>query len=399
MLITDYFAWDHPTFEAYVEGMCSQVRTFPQQRVAFWAPSTPEVILALFAIWKTGKIACPLSPRLPTAEPLLQELETSLFTPHLPEPQKPRPHEWNQNNLATFLFTSGSTGKPKIACHTLGNLFQNAHGSNLMIPLDPSDRWALTLPLFHIGGLGILLRCYLAKCSVLLSHNWESATHISLVPTQLFRLLKSPTSLPHLKTLLLGGAPLPEIATPWNLLPSYGMTEMSSQIVTNHQVHPSVEIKITSENEIWVRGSVLFQGYYDKHQGITLPLNSEGWFPTQDLGKWENGRFKFLGRKDNLMISGGENIQPEEIEEALRRFCGSEEALVVPIPDAEYGQRPVAFVKPYLELSKMQERLQPHLPKFKIPIFTFEFPELRDLKPHRKKMADLAASLKNYFIY
>ena len=390
MLITNNFSWDYPTFESYVEGMCAQIRAFPHERVALWAPSTPETLLALFAIWKTGKIACPLSPRLPSVVPALEELETTLFTPQMPQPLSPRPVNWNPDKLATFLYTSGSTGKPKIACHTLGNLIQSALGSNQLIPVEPSDQWALTLPLFHVGGLGILFRCYLAKCSLLLSSNWTAATHLSLVPTQLFRLLKNPSALPRLKTLLLGGAPLPDIETPWNIFPSYGMTEMSSQIITNHQIHPFAELHITPHHEIWVRGSVLFQGYYEKTQGIHLPLNSKGWFLTKDLGQWVQNRFQFLGREDNLFISGGENIQPEEIEDALRRFCSCEEAYVVPLSDAEFGKRPVAFVKPSFDFLQMQQQLSPHLPKYKIPIRLLPLPEFEGLKPNRAKLTALA---------
>lgn len=387
MLMTDEFTWDHATFEDHVEGMCRQIEAFPHERVAFWAPSTPEVILTLFACWKTGKIACPLSPRLPSAESALAELDTELFIPTMPEPETPRSTQWDLNKLGTFLFTSGSMGRPKIAVLSLANLVSSAIGSYNTIPLQPEDRWALTLPLFHVGGLGILFRSYLAKSTVLISSEWKEATHLSLVPTQLYRLLKTPTEMPHLKTILLGGAPLPDLDTPWNVLPSYGMTETSSQIVTAHLVHPYAEVKIAEDQEIWVRGPVLFQGYYQNGK-IELPLK-DGWFQTKDLGRWENGRFKVLGRKDNLFISGGENIQPEEIEEVIRRVCGLPEAVIVPIPDEEFGARPVVFLKNPIPLEQIQEILKSYLPKYKIPIKSFELPET-GLKPNRKALAELA---------
>ncbi|MBS0648335.1 MAG: AMP-binding protein [Verrucomicrobia bacterium] len=393
MLITDHLSWEDETFEAYVEGMCRQIEAFPYQRVAFWAPSTPEVILTFFACWKIGKIACPLSPRLPSAQPALEELETELFTPSMPHLETPKPREWQLDQLATFLFTSGSMGRPKIACHSLGNLVMSARGSNKLIPLEPSDRWALTLPLNHVGGLGILMRSYLAKSSVLLSADWTTATHLSLVPTQLYRLMKNPAVLPHLKTILLGGAPLPDLETPWetpwHVLPSYGMTEMSSQIVTGHHVHPFAEIKIASDQEIWVKGAVLFQGYYEKEKGRVLPLQ-DGWFATKDLGCWKEGKFYILGRKDNLFISGGENIQPEEIEEVIRRVCGFQEAVVVPIADEEFGARPGVFLQDPLQLEHLQKMLKEHLPKFKIPIKAFTLPEQMGLKVNRKALAERA---------
>jgi O-succinylbenzoic acid--CoA ligase len=307
----------------------------------------------------------------------------------MPKPEKPRLTEWNLDNLATFLFTSGSMGKPNIACHTLKNLVANAQGSNQRIPLEKSDCWALTLPLFHVGGLGILFRSYLAKSFILISDQWEKATHLSLVPTQLYRLLKEPTQMPRLKTILLGGAPLPDLKTPWNSLPSYGMTEMSSQIVTGHLVNSAAEVQIADDKEICVRGAALFQGYYEKGKGIVLPVNEEGWFPTKDLGEWTSGTFKVLGRKDNLFISGGENIQPEEIEEVIRRVCG-QESIVVPLKDEEFGAKPGVYLKDPSLLEELQNKLHSHLPKYKIPIKAFEMPELLGLKLNRKELADKA---------
>ena len=182
------------------------------------------------------------------------------------------------------------------------------------------------------------------------------------------------------------GAPLPDLETPWNILPTYGMTEMSSQIVTNHQIHPYAEMKIAEDREILVRGPVLFQGYYEKGK-IDLPLK-DGWFQTKDLGCWDDGLFKIIGRKDNLFISGGENIQPEEIEEVIRRICGLHDAVVVPIPDQEFGARPAVFLKQLVPLEELQEMLKAHLPKFKIPIKCFELPET-GFKPQRKTLADM----------
>jgi O-succinylbenzoic acid--CoA ligase len=298
----------------------------------------------------------------------------------MPSPRPPLPTNWNRSNLATFIATSGSTAAPKIACHTFDNHIYSALGSNQLIPLEPADCWGLTLPLFHVGGLAILFRTYLAKSSILLSSDWSRATHLSLVPTQLYRLLQQPQQLPHLKTILLGGAPLPNLSTPWNVLPTYGMTEMSSQIVTGHQLHPHAEMKIGPDNEIAVRGKVLFQGY------LNMPPQ-DGWFATGDLGKWENGKFQILGRKDNMFISGGENIQPEEIEEVIRRVCGFHESVVVPLADPEWGHRPVVFLHDPQQLTPLQTALKDHLPKYKIPIAAFSLPEQSGLKVNRKLLA------------
>lgn len=382
MLITDSFAWSFDQFEAYVEGMCEQLESFPNEKVAFWAPTTIETILTLFAIWKLGKIACPLSPRLPKVDDILKRLKTELFAPQIPMPAKPTFRPWNLDRLATCLLTSGSTGMPKIACHTLSNHYYSALGSNQLIPLDPMDRWALTLPLFHVGGLGILFRSYLAKATVVLSSHLSDATHISFVPTQLYKLLDQPQEMPRLKTILLGGAPLPDIETPWNVVPTYGMTEMSSQIITGGVVHPYAEVRFAQDHEIFVRGKVLFQGYLD------APLQND-WFPTGDLGLWQAERFTFLGRKDNLFISGGENIQPEEIEMVIRKLFHFE-SIVVPTPDRLFGQRPAIFLADPTLFETIQKTLQELLPKFKIPIRAFQMPPASGLKPNRKQLAAIA---------
>lgn len=376
MIITDEFEWDHPTFEAHVEGMCSQVATHPSSLVTFHAPLTPLTILTLFATWKVGKTAFPLNPKNPlTPQPL--------FQPTWPTPCAPTPVQWNLSSIATHLYTSGSSGKPKIACHTLQNHLLSAQGSFTVVPLQEHHCWGLTLPLYHVGALGILFRCYLSKAHVLLSQNLSRATHLSFTPTHLYRALRDNLQFPHLQTLLLGGAPLPALQTPWNILPTYGMTEMSSQIVTNHTLHPHAEMTLAPDGEIWVRGGILFQGYLN---ATTTRLNPKGWFETGDLGRWHHNRFEVIGRKDNLFISGGENIQPEEIEAAIRDHCGIPEAIVIPIPDVEFGARPAVLLPNPSLLPFIQAKLQYFLPKFKLPIRAFPLPPVTELKLNRKQL-------------
>jgi O-succinylbenzoic acid--CoA ligase len=375
MLITDEFEWDYPTFEAHVEGMCSQIAKHPSDTVSFLAPLSPLSVLTLFAIWKIGKIASPLDPKIPCTN-------SALFTPEMPTPATPTSYSWDLEKTATHIRTSGSSGTPKIACHTFRNHVLSAQGSLVKIPLTENSCWGLTLPLYHASGLAILFRCYLSRAKILISKNQSRATHLSLVPTQLYRLLRDTASLPNLQTLLLGGAPLPSLQTPWNVLPTYGMTEMSSQIVTDHTLHPHAEMTIASDGEIWVRGGVLFQGYLDKG----LPLNSQGWFETGDLGMWKENKFHIIGRKDNLFISGGENIQPEEIEDAIRSYCSIEEAIVIPLKDEEFGARPGVFLSDPSLLPLIQSKLKDVLPKFKIPIKAFRLPDNLGLKPNRKNL-------------
>jgi O-succinylbenzoic acid--CoA ligase len=376
-------------FEASVEGMCAQLKTFPHDKVAFWAAASPESVYLFFACWKLGKIACPLNTRLPSCEKELARLETELFIPQQPQQLPPVPWEWNENNLATMVFTSGTTGTPKIACHTIAHHLYNAKGS--AIPLCSQDRWLLSLPLFHVGGIAILFRCYLAQAQIALpSQNYDGITHLSLVPTQLKRLLENKAPLPHVKYIMLGGAPLPNFSAPWNVVPTYGMTEMSSQIASAGIVHPYAELKIADDGEILVKGKTLFKGYYT-HGRIELPVDEEGWFATKDLGRFNTeGKLEIIGRKDNLFISGGENIQPEEIEAELQKLPGIFQAIVVPIPDSEFGARPVVFLDPPLSLNEIEKALATILPKYKIPIGAFPLPETDRFKHNRRKLSEIA---------
>jgi o-succinylbenzoate---CoA ligase len=383
MLIGDQISWDFPIFEGYVEEMCKQIKSFPYDHVAFLALPTPEVILSFFATWKLGKIACPINFRLPT--PPVFELKTKLFTPQMPD--KPASStskfsflECDKEKTAVILFTSGSTGKPKSAKLSFNNILKSAEGSNQIIPLHEKDLWALSLPLFHVGGIGILVRSYLAKSSILLSHDWNLATHLSLVSTQLYDLIQQKKNLPNIKKILIGGSPIPKIETPWDVITSYGMTEMSSQIVTANRLHPYAKMQIAHDNEIWVKGDVLFQGYLDHP-----PHNPDDWFPTGDLGQWNaHGEFCIMGRKDNMFISGGENIQPEEIEEYIREKCNIHPAIIIPIKHERFGKVPAVFLKDPSTLSKIQDILKNHLPKYKIPIRALLLPKISGLKYNRK---------------
>ncbi|AHY47592.1 menE: O-succinylbenzoate-CoA ligase [Rubrobacter radiotolerans] len=310
---------------------------------------------------------------------------------------------------ATVVFTSGSTGRPKAALHTVGNHRASALGSARNIPLGPGDAWLHSLPLFHVGGLSILFRCVLAGATVALPGPGEPlaeaiprsrATHVSLVSTQLRRLLDGGpvgTALSGLRAVLLGGSAIPadlldrahDLGVPVHT--SYGLTEMTSQVTTTRpgasraelatsgRVLPGREVRISERGEILVRGETLFAGYLESGRPVR-PLDREGWFGTGDLGNLDtDGRLTVTGRLDNLFVSGGENVQPERVEEELRRLPEVEEAIVVPVADREFGERPVAFVRlapgtPEVRLGGLRERLRERLAGFEVPDALYPWP-------------------------
>ena len=409
--------------------------------MALYLPKDERYVTLMLAVIRAGHVACPVSDRLPPGgvaqllasaactavisddDDLLRTAGAGLYRlkprPLLGDRQRGEPAEIPLERPATIVFTSGSTDIPKAALHTFGNHYYNALGSNANIMLRPGDRWLHSLPLYHVGGISILFRCLLASATIALP--WHEApigdsiadlgaTHVSLVSTQLLRLLREDTELAGLKAVLMGGGPVSASLVDEALsrgLPihtSYGLTEMASQVTTTPpgaslealrtagRVLPEREVSISQDGEILVRGETLFAGYVED-ETLDLPLDTNGWFHTGDLGELdENGYLRVLGRRDNLFISGGENIQPEEIEEALSALPGVEAAVVVPVDDPEFGQRPVAFVRmkggSTVDLAPGLEKV---LPRFKIPVAFYAWPEERGgMKVDRASFRDRA---------
>jgi o-succinylbenzoate---CoA ligase len=420
----------------------------PGSRVALYLPKDERYVALVLALIRAGHVACPVSDRLPPRgaaqllgkaacsalisddEQLLQKAGADLheLKPEaLLEVARDRTESTDipLERSATIIFTSGSTGVPKAALHTFGNHYCNALGSNANITLRPGDRWLHSLPLYHVGGLSILFRCLIAKATVALPEPGDplgeaiagpAATHVSLVSTQLSRLLREDADLGGLEAVLMGGGPVPPslvdeaLARGLPLHTSYGLTEMASQVTTTPpdasieelrtagRVLPNREVSISERGEIMVRGETLFAGYVEGEE-LDRPLDPEGWFHTGDLGELdEDGYLRVGGRIDNLFISGGENVQPEEIEEALCRLEGVDDAVVVPVPDEEFGARPVAFVRAAgREPEELAQELEPLLPRFKIPISFHPWPEeaRRGMKADRAALRERARRLRS----
>ena len=332
-------------------------------------------------------------------------------------------NELDSNQDATLTFTSGSSSKPKAVLHTFGNHYYSALGSNENLPLYQNDRWLLSLPIYHVGGLGIIFRCFQVGASIVIppyDYNLSefiignNITHLSLVSTQLHRLLRGikNKNLLSLKAILLGGSKIPlslvkealDLGLP--IYKSYGMTEMASQICTTEKLNSPVKhsgkvlsyraIKLNQNNEILVKGETLFKGYYINGK-LKRPLDSEGWFSTGDIGQFDNDdNLVVTGRIDNQFISGGENISPEEIENIIIELYNFEKVIVVPVADKEFGVRPVIFISGEFDKNEIVEKLNKKLPSYKIPKYFFSWPEdLTEIsiKPSRKILIQIAEKL------
>lgn len=420
-LINQGCRWTYQELNSAICTLCDHLKkegVQENQRIAFTAMSTPQTIVLFLALWRLKAIACPLSFRIPE-EQLPKSLEL-LKPAHLLDPVQlpisshatPSTTHWiDLDQPATFLFTSGSSGIPKVVCHSYGNHYYNALGIMEQLQLDLSSRWLLSLPLFHVSGIAILFRCFLKGSTVVLSNAIDlksildlNITHLSLVPTQLYRVLNEPSErlekMKHsLKCLLLGGAPIPpslldaahKLSLP--IFATYGMTEMSSLIAfsdPNNQGNAGKialyrDLKIDKDQEIWVGGKTLFKGYWDASKDAIIKADQGGWFPTKDLGRWTSDhQLEVIGRKDRQFISGGENIQPEAIESALCSLPGIHRALVLPIEDVEFGTRPIAFIDDashQYSLESIRQQLKDRLPGFMHPIKIFSYPPELSIKP------------------
>lgn len=337
----------------------------------------PQTLLAWLALLQCGARVLPVNPQLP--QPLLDALLPDLTLRFalllegentfpalqpLQMQQESGEHaaDWQTTRLSSMTLTSGSTGLPKAAVHTCQAHLASAEGVLSLMPFADGDDWLLSLPLFHVSGQGIMWRWLFAGARMTVREKQpleamlQGCTHASLVPTQLWRLLENPASVT-LKAVLLGGAAIPVELTEQARAQGircwcgYGLTEFASTVCAKEAdglgdvgaALPGREVRIVN-GEVWLRAASMAEGYW--HDGKLIPLvNGEGWFATRDRGELNDGKLTIVGRLDNLFFSGGEGIQPEEVERVISAHPHVLQAFVVPVEDREFGHRPVAVVE------------------------------------------------------
>ncbi|WP_415383202.1 class I adenylate-forming enzyme family protein [Halosimplex sp. TS25] len=283
------------------------------------------------------------------------------------------------------MFTSGTSGEPKGVRLTRGNLVASAVGSAHRLGVDPGDRWLVCLPMYHMGGLAPLVRSTLYGTTTVIQREFDAdatarvldefdISGVSLVPTMLTRLLDDGwTPSDSLRFVLLGGAPasrdLIERCADRDVpaYPTYGMTETASQVATatpeEARSHPDTvgrPLRNTSvttvdtdgstadsdePGELVVAGPTVTPGYLDDEQ--TAAAFGDRGFHTGDLGYADEAdRLWIVGRVDDAIVTGGENVHPARVADAIREVDGVEDAAVVGLPDEEWGERVAALVVP-----------------------------------------------------
>ncbi|MFZ9067825.1 MAG: AMP-binding protein [bacterium] len=423
------------TFEEFWNVVDIKSKDFHYQRpkapIAIFAENSISTLINFFAIWKAGGVVVPLNPKLSSSqkEKLLEQIR----------PWRVIPSKENQisgyeksdflpDEVDLLIATSGSTGFPKLVALSIANFIWSAHGSSENIAVDPNDTWLISLPLFHVGGMSIIFRTMLAGANAMISPkildgdfiDQHRITHFSLVATHLSRRISSKFPFGQAtKAILLGGSKIPHALIQKSIelnLPihtSFGCSEMASQVcttskeatiyelMTTGKVLAGRQVKIDQDGRIQLNGKTRFLGYW-QNQKLLKPFDKDGWFTTNDLGEFDNNGFlKVIGRADRMFISGGENIHPEQIEQALINLEGIMNALVIDMPSETYGSRPVAFLQGQKNYSdpELRKLLSENLMPFQIPDVFLDWPsEEFSLKPNLdqfRRIAQKRISIRN----
>ncbi|HET7187440.1 MAG TPA: o-succinylbenzoate--CoA ligase, partial [Gemmatimonadaceae bacterium] len=286
------------------------------------------------------------------------------------------------DDVLAVIYTSGTTGRPKGAMLTVGNFWWSAVGSALNLGTHADDRWLACLPLFHVGGLSIILRSAIYGITAVVHDEFDAervnaaidddaVTIVSVVAVMLQRMLDARGNRPYppsLRCVLLGGGPAPRslldrcAALDVPVVQTYGLTETCSQLATlapedallrpgsaGKALYPN-ELRIASAaddgaGEILARGPVVMAGYVNQPDA-TRAVIVDGWLHTGDVGRIDaDGYLYVLDRRDDLIVTGGENVYPAEVEAALLSHHSIVEACVIGIADETWGQRVVAVVR------------------------------------------------------
>lgn len=331
--------------------------------VALDLPGGRGFVDALAAVWDTGDAAAPLDQRLPppAAAAQLAALRPTRIVGSDGEIVHMDGGEPVEPGDALVLTTSGSVGAPRGVVLSHGAVEASAFATSTRLGVDPqAHRWLACLPLSHVGGLSVVTRSMVTgtPCTVLPGFDAAGVerlgrdggcTHVSLVATALRRVDASAFT-----CVLLGGA-APPGDLPGNVVTTYGMTETGSGVVYDGVPLDGVEIAIGTgrpgegaTGEVLVRAPMLLRCYRDgTNPRVPGPDGEGGWLPTGDAGRLdEDGRLYVDGRLADVVTTGGEKVWPVPVEQVIATHADVAEAAVWRRPDAEWGERVVAWVVP-----------------------------------------------------
>ncbi|CNG01752.1 O-succinylbenzoic acid-CoA ligase MenE [Mycobacterium tuberculosis] len=349
-------------------------------------PPGPRLLDALADALDGGPAICPLSAELP--EPALRGLLDALAPDAVETPaglvrRSAAGHAPVDARTAVLIATSGSTGAPKFVELSAEALRNSAAGTLARIEAGPDDRWLCCLPTSHISGVQVLVRSLLAGTEPVIAPRFDAAAvvradgfHVSLVPTQLRRLLDTGAGLSRLGAIVLGGA----AAAPGLLaeardrgarvFTTYGMSETCGGCVYDGTPLDGMRVALGDGGRIRLAGPSLFTGYRLRPE-LTAEAMDGDWFVTQDLGAMEGGRLRVRGRVDDVINTGGEKVVAGEVAAALSRHPAVRDVVVVGRPDPEWGERVTAVVVPagpaVPELTELRALVRATMPGYAAP--------------------------------
>jgi O-succinylbenzoic acid--CoA ligase len=373
----------------------------PGRLRALALPPGDAFVAALQDAWDRGDAVLPLDPRARTT--VTERLVAAL--------RPDDPDALVDDGVALVIATSGSTGEPKGAQLTHAALEASARATHDRIGREPDDRWLSCLPWQHIGGLQVLLRARLLGIPLSIHERFDvgavaqsQATLVSLVPTQLVRLLEAGVDLRHFRAILLGGAAAPpslleraRVARA-RIVTTYGMSETSGGCVYDGRPLDGVEVAIADDGRIRIRGPVVMTGYRLRPDLTADVLSDDGWLTTGDLGEISaGGRLTVHGRADDVIVTGGENVVAGAVAAVLAAHPRVAEVVVTGVPDEHWGQRVVAVVVgrggEAPTLAELQRFCADRLPPAAAPralVLVDELPRLPSGKPDRLAVQRLA---------
>ena len=363
--------------------------------------ATPRLVeLLAAALDGTGPAILPLDAGLPADR--LAELIAALGPGSIEDAEgvttvRSAREEGVAEGTAVVVGTSGSTGAPKGVELSAAALRHSARASLDRVGARPGERWLCCLPATHVAGLQVLVRSLVSGTEPVLAERADTETvagsgcaHVSLVPTQLQRLLldaRPPVPLAGFSSVLLGGAAAPAgllaaaRAAGVPVVTTYGMTETCGGCVYDGVPLEGTQVAIRGDDDgrpaeagrIWISGPVLFSGYRPGGYGGVAPPDGVRWFRTGDLGRLDaSGRLIVRGRADDVINTGGHKVVPGEVVAALQTCPGVKDVAVVGQPDPEWGERVIAVVvpadpadPPALELIRLHVRER--LPRYAAP--------------------------------
>jgi o-succinylbenzoate---CoA ligase len=338
-----------------------------------------------------GPALAPIDPDLPPAR--LRRLLELLAPSAVITPDGTTPRAGGRaagEGTALVVVTSGSTGEPKAAELSAAALVASARATLARIGARPGERWLCCLPTGHIAGLQVLIRSLIADTTPLICAPSDTSAiaaaaagltgcaHLSLVPTQLRRLLARGSDLSGPRTILLGGAASPagllaEARTAGaRVVTTYGMSETCGGCVYDGAPLDGVEVRTGPDGRIRIAGPVLFSGYRLRRD-LTVAAFEDDWFVTSDLGGvGPDGRVHVLGRADDVITTGAEKVVPAEVTACLEAHPAVREAVVFGLPDPEWGEQVTAVVVPADPgvppgLAELRAHVAGRLPPFAAP--------------------------------